>query len=197
MAVPCSTCGRTYDVALFQFGRTIDCTCGARVGIEPREAPPPGPTRLFADAMLGRLARWLRILGHDTAFDADIADGDLVRRCIEEGRVLLTRDRRLMDEWRVPRALLLRAEDPNEQLRETVTRLDLSHEGPLFSRCTVCNAPVERVDREHVRDQVPERVWHACEVFVRCPSCGRIYWEGTHTRRIRERLDGLLGSGSS
>ncbi len=195
MAVPCPTCGRTYDVALFQFGRTIHCTCGTRVGLEPREAPPTGRPRLFADAMLGRLARWLRILGYDTEFESDIGDEALVRRCIREGRILLTRDRRLLQEWRVPRAVLLRAEGPLEQLREAVTRLGLSGDARLFSRCPVCNTPVRAVDRPEVRGAVPERVWRECDAFVRCPRCARVYWEGSHTRRIRERLAGVLGSG--
>jgi uncharacterized protein with PIN domain len=188
MAVPCPTCGRSYDVSLFQFGRTLHCTCGTRVGMEPRVAPPAGELRLFADAMLGRLARWLRILGCDTEYDPHIEDETIVRRCLTEGRVLLTRDRNLLEEWRVPRALLLASEKPLEQLREVVTRLALEGSLHLFGRCTVCNTPVESVDRSLIRDRVPERVWRTQDRFTRCPGCGRIYWEGSHTQRIRARI---------
>jgi uncharacterized protein with PIN domain len=188
MAVPCPTCGRTYDVALFQFGRTIHCTCGTRVGLEPRVVPAVGEPRLFADAMLGRLARWLRILGCDTAYESGIADEDLVRRCLSERRVLLTRDRDLIEEWRVPRALLLVPEDPLEQLRNVVMRLGLEAWICFFRRCTVCNALVESVERSSVQGEVPERVFWTQEQFVRCPDCRRVYWEGSHTRRIRARV---------
>jgi uncharacterized protein with PIN domain len=188
MAVPCPTCGRTYDIALFQFGRTIDCTCGTRVAHEARVATPPGEPRLFADAMLGRLARWLRIIGYDTEYDPHIADETLVRRCWREGRILLTCDQRLAGEWTIPRALVLRSGDALTQLREVVDRLALDRDRPLFSRCPLCNALVQPVERTAVQDEVPERVWREQERFVRCPRCRRVYWEGSHTRRMRERL---------
>jgi hypothetical protein len=197
LGVPCRTCGRTYDVALFQFGRTIHCTCGSRVALEPRAEPPTGELRLFADAMLGRLARWLRILGYDTAYEAHISDEDLARRCFLEGRVLVTRDRRLGEQWRVPRVVLLRAEAPLEQLRELFERLGLERPGALFRRCPLCNALVEPLARASVRGLVPERVRRERERFVRCPRCRRVYWEGSHTQRMRTRLATLLGNALS
>jgi uncharacterized protein with PIN domain len=202
MAVPCPTCGRTYDIALFQFGRTLHCTCGTRVGLEPRDASASGEPQLFADAMLGGLTRWLRILGYDTAYQRHIEDEALVRRCLVEGRILLTRDRRLLEEWRIKRALLISAEKPLEQLREVVTRLGLNWSAGLFLRCTLCNTPVRAADRASVRGQVPERIWQEQERFARCPQCDRVYWEGSHTRRIRARLEsaipeyGILGEGA-
>jgi len=120
VSVPCPRCGRDYDVALFQFGRTIDCTCGSRVGLEPRvrRLPSGGEIRFIADAMLGRLARWLRTLGCDTAFDDEISDAELARRGIEEERAILTRDRRFREQWRVPSVLVLESQAPLEQLVE-------------------------------------------------------------------------------
>lgn len=196
MAVPCARCGREYDVALFAFGRTIDCTCGARVGVAPRVRPEPragDSPRLAADAMLGRLARWLRLLGLDVAWEPHVADAALVRRAIEEERLLLTRDRRLPEERRVPAVLVLRAEDPEAQLREATRALALAPHFRPFTRCSRCNAPLEDAPRDAVRARVPERVLAERERFRRCPDCGRIYWEGSHAERLLRRVERALG----
>ena len=172
--VPCPGCGREYDASLFRFGRTRHCTCGTRVGPTPRpSAPDPGRNpRFFADAMLGRLARWLRILGYDTSYEAHLEDAALVRRAIQEERVILTRDRAL----------------PAEQLRELVTRVQLDTEGRLFTRCSRCNAGLESVPRSQIAERVPARVLRDHDHFKHCPGCGRVYWEGSHVDRIRSAI---------
>ncbi len=194
MAVTCPRCGREYDVTLFQFGRTIDCTCGGRVGREERLVLPAddGPPRFIADAMLGGLARWLRILGYDTACDPGIADAELVRRAAAEGRWILTRDRRLPEEWRVAGCLVLEGEEALDQVEEVRRRLELGDPPGLFSRCTVCNGVLESAGPGDVEEEVPDRVLDAHDRFTRCPECGKVYWPGSHTRRIRRRVDELL-----
>lgn len=197
MAIPCPRCGRQYDVTLFQYGRTIDCTCGARVGraIEQRVASTASPPRFFCDAMLGRLARWLRVLDYDTEYDPDIEDEYLVRRAIEECRTILTRDRALPDEWRIGQScVVIKAEDAMGQLREVVRVLDLERPHALFRRCLECNAPLSGASPEEVGDRVPPRVRATHDRFHRCPVCRRIYWEGDHTRRMRRRVDAVFGS---
>ena len=195
MAVTCPGCGRQYDVTLFDFGRTVTCTCGARVGRDMQIARPPrqGPARFSCDAMLGRLARWLRALGFDTAYEPDVEDSDLVRSALEEGRTILTRDRRLAEEWRVPGCVVLETEDPAAQLRELVRRLDLEPLGAWFRRCLECNEPLREVDRDEVRDRVPERVLARVERYRLCPVCDKVYWEGSHTRRLRRELTSVIG----
>ncbi|MEE9606745.1 MAG: Mut7-C RNAse domain-containing protein [Myxococcota bacterium] len=194
MAVPCPSCGREYDVALFSFGRTIHCTCGTRVGVEPRvEHRPAQEPRFMVDAMLGRLARWLRVLGYDSAYQADIDDEHLVRRALDENRVILTRDRALAEEWRVPSILVLRTEAPLEQLRQVAGRMRLDWRGRLFRRCSVCNAPLTPAAPEQVAGRVPARVLRELRRFVECRSCGRVYWEGSHTARMRSVLEETLG----
>jgi hypothetical protein len=139
--------------------------------------------------MLGRLARWLRTLGYDTAFDDAIADEVLVRRSLEEGRHILTRDRRLFQEWRVGGGLVLVAERPLAQVREVVSAFALERPRRLFTRCRVCNGVVEPVPAETVRGEVPSRVRAREDRFARCTTCGRVYWEGSHTERMRATLD--------
>jgi uncharacterized protein with PIN domain len=194
MAVPCQRCGREYDVALFEFGRTISCTCGSRVGIEPRVRPLGrwSKRRFVADAMLGRLARWLRLLGFDCTYSPEITDAEIVRLAAAEGRVILTRDRRLPEEWWVDDIYVVRAEELRQQLFEVVQHFDLAASIHALTRCSQCNRALERVARAAVSGRVPARVFEFHDVFSECPSCGRIYWEGTHAARVRSVVASLL-----
>ena len=193
MGVPCPGCGREYDVALFPFGRTIHCTCGERVGLAPRRrlAESDAP-RFLADAMLGRLARWLRLLGFDTAYAERLTDGELVRRAIEEERWILTRDRSLPQEWRVSGVHVLGAEELLEQLRDVVRTFRLSGRVRPFSRCGECNALLVPAPRAEVAAELPPRVLAAQHEFRRCPGCGRIYWRGSHAARMKAMIDRVL-----
>jgi uncharacterized protein with PIN domain len=190
MAITCTGCGREYDVTLFQFGRTIHCTCGRRVGLEHRlsiDVPTERP-RFIADAMLGRLARWLRTLGYDTTYEDAISDADLVRRAFLEGRHILTRDRKLFEEWRIDGGLLIRSDGPLEQLTEVVGAFHLAAPDRLFTRCRVCNAVLAPLDRAAASGRVPSGIEGRARNFVECPDCGRVYWEGSHTDRMRSVL---------
>jgi uncharacterized protein with PIN domain len=193
MAVCCRRCGRGYDVALFQFGRTIWCACGSRVGLEPELRPPAvrSGLRFAADAMLGRLARWLRLLGFDCAYDPAITDEALVRLAETEARTILTRDRRLPEEWWVSGVYLVRAEDLLGQLAEVIEAFDLAASVRLLTRCNECNRALAPLAREQAAGRVPPRVLELHDAFAECPGCGRVYWEGTHAERIRELVDGL------
>jgi uncharacterized protein with PIN domain len=194
LAVPCPGCGRTYDVTLFEFGRTLWCTCGRRVGLEPRVRAGglEPPRRFLADAMLGKLARWLRLLGFDCEHDAAIADEDLVRRGIQEERAILTRDRALADEWWVSGIHRVEAEKARDQLVEVLRRFGLEGEIRLFSRCAACNRPLASVSPEDVRGRVPAGVLESNDSFVECPACRRVYWQGSHTDRFRRFVGRLL-----
>jgi hypothetical protein len=144
--------------------------------------------------MLGRLAKWLRLLGYDTRYDRHWDDAELARLAVRERRILLSRDHELVGRRIVREALLVDEDDPEEQLRVVVRSLGLSPDpAAMFSRCTHCNAAVEPVDAERVADRVPAYVRRHCERFVRCPACGRVFWEGTHQRLARSRLARILG----
>lgn len=195
MAVPCPVCGREYDVTLFAFGRTIDCTCGTRVGMEPRRRrarDPALPPRIAADAMLGRLARWLRLLGLDVFWEAHVDDAALVKRAIVEERVLLTRDRGIADAFRVPELLVLASDDPEAQLRAVCDALDLPRHFRPFTRCSLCNVALISEAPSAVRGEVPDRILREAQAFRRCPRCRRVYWRGSHTDRLLERVERAL-----
>lgn len=192
MGVPCPGCQRQYDVALFGFGRTLWCSCGCRVGAEPRVRALAQPPRFLADSMLGRLTRWLRLLGFDCAYPGEIGDEDLVRLGVEQGRVVLTRDRSLPDEWRVTGIRVLRAEHSFDQVVEVLRSFDLGAAVRLFSRCSECNLALVDALPQQVADRVPPRVRAAQQEFRACPGCGRVYWEGSHTERMRRVAEQML-----
>lgn len=149
---------------------------------------PPEAPRFFADAMLGKLARWLRVLGLDTAYAAQIDDHALTARADAEERVLLTRDRHLVEHLRPRRSVLIRSDVPLDQLREVVRVCDLGPPAELFTRCPVCNEALRPATAEERETLVPERSRALPGPVRRCPSCLRVYWHGSHAERMRRTL---------
>jgi uncharacterized protein with PIN domain len=162
----------------------------------------PQTKKLLADGMLGRLARWLRILGYDTAFDAEADDWALVRRARAEGRLLLTRDRQLAARRGIP-TLLIESQELVTQMRQVVAAVGPSVEG-AFSRCPVCNERLVSLSRREAQQRVPPHVHRTQREFRLCPVCERVYWRGTHWERMVDalgqlgeyNLNGLAGRGS-
>lgn len=148
--------------------------------------------QFIADAMLGRLARWLRFLGFDTLYYPGISDAKLIRIARESNRFILTRDTRLVQRKGLNDVLLIHANDSLHQLLEVVTSLKLKQSDTL-SRCVRCNGQLTKIqDREKVRDMVPEYVFLNKDTFFKCSECDRIYWEGSHPKKFRENLDHIL-----
>ena len=156
----------------------------------------PEPT-FIADAMLGRLARSLRMLGYDVSYRPHIDDVELKREAVRERRVILTRDNEVAATRLPVRVVLIESDDHGEQLKQVVRQLELSVRGARFTRCLVCNVPVESVPKEEVEGDVPPYVYATQERFARCPRCGRIYWAATHVANAERWLDELLGAGGS
>jgi uncharacterized protein with PIN domain len=149
-----------------------------------------------ADAHLGRLARYLRLLGFDTLFENDPGDDVLARISAEEGRVLLSRDRALLRRPAVTHGLWVPTVRPREQLRYVLERLDLFRLVRPFTRCTVCNGPLAVADKRTLGDEVPSRVRAVFDDFWRCPNCGRIYWQGSHYERLSYFVDQMTAGGT-
>jgi len=195
MSVQCPRCGRSYDETRFAHGRTLHCACGSRVA-GATTAVQPGADgaelRFAVDAMLGRLARWLRLLGFDAWYEPDVPDERLVRRALDDERWILTRDRALPVEWRAPRIHLVAAETPFAQLREVVGAFGLGARARPFARCSRCNAELVPLSAAEAEQRVPARVRERHQRFLACPACGRTYWEGTHVARIRRVLERTL-----
>ncbi len=149
--------------------------------------------RFACDAMLGTLARWLRFAGFDTSYDPNLPDPVLAATARREGRWLLTRDRRLASAAG-PRVILLRHGDLAQQVEELRGRLAFGLDPQrAFTRCSRCNGVLEPVEPEAVARRIPPYVAAHAGRFVLCPGCRRIYWPGTHTQRISDRIRELFG----
>lgn len=146
--------------------------------------------RFLADVMLGKLAKWLRILGYDTEYCRAPGCDDLLRRACAEDRQLLTRSTRLT---RRPdpesRICFIRANEPPLQVREVLSRyhLVITPDAPL-TRCLSCNRQLVRPAPTLLASRVPEYVLATRHLFLSCPGCHKVYWRGTHYQNMQERI---------
>lgn len=146
--------------------------------------------RFVADEMLGRLAKWLRILGYDTTYAPRISDYELIRQGALEGRIILTRDKKLPQKTVHPAVVVLESETYVEQCAELVRKLKLPVlEEKIFSRCLDCNTPVTVVeDLGKIQSLVPPYVYERHRSFHQCPACEKIYWSGSHYENTLRKI---------
>lgn len=150
--------------------------------------------RFLADAALGRLARYMRMLGYDVAYARNRGGAEVLRETLRTGRILLTRRRDLAAREDIT-AFLVEDDDVLAQLTEAAKRFDLRFTADAMARCIECNEPLDAVSKEEVRELLPPHVKKTQEKFARCPSCGRIFWPGTHyARAVARLLDALRES---
>ncbi len=152
----------------------------------------PAPLRFVADAHLGGLARRLRMAGFDTLYRNDYPDDEVAAIARRDGRVVLTRDRELLKRRDVIHGAYLRALRPADQLRELVVRFGLAPSFCPFSRCMACNGLLRAVDKAAVADRLPPSVRARHTRFTACEACGRVYWAGSHWRRMCAAIAGMV-----
>ncbi len=159
----------------------------------PQPLRPPYPRgRFVLDQHLGRLAAYLRLLGLDGMHRTRFDDDELVRVAIAENRILLTRDRRLLMRRAVVHGGFVRATDPMEQVPEVLHRFGAPECVAPFSRCMACNGVVRPVAREQIEDRLLPDTRAYYSEFRECPDCRRVYWDGSHVRRMRAWVDAWL-----
>ena len=156
----------------------------------------PADIRFAVDRMLGRLARMLRLLGYDTLYANDMTAAQLLAIGRSRERAVLTRGKTAQRFPHLDKVLCLRSEYPPEQLREVVEQYSLDTRSGLWTRCTLCNAPIERVEKAAVETLVKAKIFQLYEEFYRCTGCSHVYWRGSHVERILRNLEGLLGPSS-
>jgi uncharacterized protein with PIN domain len=173
-------------VAAYPMFESIDITPELR--IRPHALREP---KFVLDVHLGKLGGYLRMLGFDAVYDNRAGDPELVRISAEQNRILLTRDRGVLKHSAVTHGYWLRETDSRRQTAEVLNRFDLARALRPFTRCMACNAPLRAASKAEVDGRVPPRIAEWCDEFRECVGCQRVYWQGSHYRRMRRWIEDL------
>jgi uncharacterized protein with PIN domain len=149
--------------------------------------------KFIVDNNVGKLAKWLRIMGYDALLFSGDDDGKMVKMALAQNRVILTKDsqimkRRLVTSGRL-RAVLIKDDDVKVQLQQVVETLNLDYHFKPFSICLECNQRLQEKNKDEVRDLVPPYVFKTQSLYMECPSCHRLYWRGTHWQAMTRELE--------
>jgi len=153
--------------------------------------------KFIVDRNVGKLARWLRLMGYDARFFDGNDDSEMVAIAKAEGRVILSRDTRIMERRLITsgqiKAVLIDSDQPERQIHQVIDALGLDSRFRPFTICLECNQPLVERGKDEVAELVPPYVFKTQNYFRQCPSCQRIYWRGTHWQSMTKRLESLRG----
>lgn len=151
--------------------------------------------KFIADSNVGKLARWLRMIGYDTLLFKEKDDKRMIQIALKEGRVILTKDTQIMKRRLITnsklKAIFIKHDDPKAQLQQTVKALNLDYHFKPFSLCLECNQALMPRSKDEVQSLVPSYVFKTQKQYTECPSCHRIYWQGTHWQAMVKELENL------
>ncbi len=151
--------------------------------------------RFIVDSNVGKLVKWLRMLGYDAVFFDGEDDAYMIDRALKEGRVILTRDTQVMKRGVITsgrlKAILIESDQPEPQVRQVIDTLHIDSQSRLFTVCLECNNPLEERSKEEVEQRVPPYVFQTQQQYMECPVCHRIYWRGTHWQAMLQKLERL------
>lgn len=173
-------------VSVYPVFEAVDIAPIVRLRPEPLRV-----TRFVLDVHLGRLARLLRMLGFDSAYDTSYDEPRIIDLATRESRIILTRDRSLLRNSRVTHGYWVRATEPRRQIEEVVERLDLRSQFAPLTRCMACNGEIVEQSGREVLDRVPPLARERATGFYRCRGCDRVYWDGTHVDDMRRLIEEL------
>ena len=148
--------------------------------------------KFIVDCMLGKLAKWLKILGFDVSYFKKIEDDELISLAQKEKRVLLTRDNGLVEKAKKTKFLFIHSEDWRHQVEQVLDYFSLWNEVIPFSRCIECNLELKDLPKKSAKNLVSPFVYEHAKSFALCPRCGRIFWKGTHYRDMEFKIDEIL-----
>ena len=152
--------------------------------------------KFIVDSNVGKLAKWLRMLGYDAVFFEGEDDAYMIDRALKESRVILTRDTQVMKRGVITsgrlKAILIDSDQPEPQVRQVIDTLHIDFQSRPFTVCLECNNPLEERDQEEVKERVPPYVFQTQVQYVECPTCHRIYWRGTHWQAMTKKLEKFM-----
>jgi uncharacterized protein len=166
-------------ISVYPVFEALDISGFTRLPARPLRDP-----RFILDVHLGRLAKYLRMLGFDALYRNDFTDDEIASLCAETKRILLTRDRELLRIWRIDRGYRIRGTNPVDQVQEVLARFDLARSTAPFSRCLACNGAIRPASPDEVSERVAPEVASRVDAFSACSGCGGIYWKGSHYDRM-------------
>ena len=149
--------------------------------------------KFVVDCMLGKLAKWLKILGFDVVYDHKAEDRELLNIARKQARILLTRDVRLLEGAKDIRGLFIESEKWQEQVVQVLERLNLRPQAKPYSRCIQCNVELKNLPKAKARNLVAPFVLEHAASFAVCPECGRVFWQGTHFEDMESKMVNILG----
>ena len=154
--------------------------------------------KFIVDNNVGKLVKWLRIMGYDTLFFNGSNDAHLIATALAEDRVILTRDTQIMKRRVVIKgqlkAILIQSDEPELQMHQVIDTLGLDYQFRPFTICLECNQPLLERSKQQVKDLVPPYVFQTQSQFMECLTCHRIYWRGTHWREMTKKLEKFIKS---
>ncbi len=149
--------------------------------------------KFIVDNNVGKLVKWLRIMGYDTRFFNGSNDSHMIATALAEGRVILTRDTQIVKRRVVTsgqlRAVLIQSDEPELQMQQVIDTLNLDCQFRPFAICLECNQPLLERSRQQVKDLVLPYVFQTQSQYMECPACHRIYWRGTHWQAMTKKLE--------
>jgi uncharacterized protein with PIN domain len=148
--------------------------------------------KFAVDCMLGKLAKWLKILGFDTLFFSRIEDDKLLRVAEQDERVLLTRDTGLYQRASHIQALFIESEDWRKQMDQVLDTFELRKKTRPYSRCIECNQTLKKISKDKAKNLVTPFIYETAEGFALCPLCSRIFWKGTHQQDMEFTIEELM-----
>jgi uncharacterized protein with PIN domain len=161
---------------------------GDQVTVYPADSPMDGEAYFILDNHLGQLATYLRMLGFDSLYRNDYQDDELAQVSIQEGRVLLTRDRRLLMRKAIRRGYCIHQTDPRLQAAEVLRRFKLNQQVKPFQRCLRCNNPLQVVAKQDIIERLEPLTKKYYDEFRLCPACKQIYWKGSHFEHMQQMI---------
>jgi uncharacterized protein with PIN domain len=178
-----------YDrISVYPKFESLDISANSKLRERPlRES------KFILDCHLGKLTKYLRMLGFDCLYKNHMDDDVIIEIARRDGRIILTRDKLLLKSTRVTHGYYVRAIEKHAQLCEVVEKFDLYSQFKSFTRCMTCNHPLQAVQKEDILNKIDEDTASIFQDFYLCPHCDKVFWKGSHFKRMEEFVRGLLG----